>query len=439
MPAAKVLIIGAGPAGLALSHAAPDSAVILERSDGVGGLCRSMEIGDGVFDIGGHSFHSPHPEVVELVRRLMQGRWHTQRRDARVAFKGSLIDYPFQDHFSQISDPAVVAECLERPAAARAAAGAANFEEWIVQRFGAGVARYFMLPYNRKLWARDLREMSCEWVTERVAGAEPGPARGPPRRTPLMRQSQVGYPAYGGFGEIFRTLAKGCGPIEFGREVCSVDPIGKSVRTSDGAVWHWERLVSTMPAPLLLRAIAGCPADLVADADRLEHVSLKILLVLIARPLGDQPQRIYVADADVPPHKIAFNHTSSPSLRRRPAHAIMCEIAHSPYKPAPSDDALRRMTVDWLVDMDLIDRRGDVAETRIVDVKYAYPVYTRERAAIVTRLRRYLACLDIHSIGRFGGWEYLNSDACMLQGMSLAATLATGPGPHDQPPVRAAD
>jgi UDP-galactopyranose mutase len=421
----ELLIIGAGPAGLALSHHYPGPSRILERSGEVGGLCRSIEFGGGVFDIGGHSFHTPYADVADLVGGLMRGRWSVQQRDARVFVGGQLIDYPFQRHFDQLRDPRIVAECRAHRPSDGSGATAETFEDWIVQRFGAGVARHFMLPYNRKLWARDLRRMSCEWVGERVADGDSGEATPPlPRRQPLQSTSEVGYPADGGFVEIYRAMARGCGPIEFGRELARVDPVTRTARSNDGGVWRWDRLVSTMPLPRLLRAIEGCPPDLIADADQLEFVSLKMLLILVGRPLADQPQRVYSADPAVPPHKTAFNHTSSASLRARPVHAVMCEIAHSPEKPLAPDDALTRTTVDWLVDAGLIGARADVAETRVVDVEYGYPVYTPSRPAILERIRAYLAPLGVFTLGRFGGWDYVNSDACIRQGAQLAAQLA---------------
>lgn len=424
MAAGELIIIGAGPAGLALAHGYAGPSRILERGDDVGGLCRSIEFGGGVFDVGGHSFHSPDPEVLGLVERLMAGRWHAQRRDARVAFMGELIDYPFQQHFHQLSRPEVVAECLESRPAPGAAESADNFEDWIVARFGAGVARRFMLPYNRKLWARDLRRMSCEWVGERIAGNAPDAASmtGPTRR-PLQAASQVGYPADGGFGGIFQAMAEGCGPIELGQHIVAIDPRERTVRAASGAAWSWDRLVSTMPLPALLRAVRDCPAALIADADRLEYVSLKVLLVLVAGPVGGAPHRVYVADADAPPHKVAFNHTASPTLRARPVQAIMCEIAHSPEKPAASDNDLEAATLDWLTDTGLIAARGDVIETRMIDVEHGYPVYTHGRGAIVQRIRAWLEPLGISTIGRFGAWEYVNSDACIRQGLDLAARL----------------
>lgn len=417
-----VLIVGAGPTGLALSHAYPGGARILEASDEVGGLCRSITFGGGVFDIGGHSFHSPHPEVMSLVEGLMAGRWNAQRRDARVFFSGELIAYPFQQHFGQLSDVAIVEACRRSPGDMAAAAAAGDFETWIGARFGEGVARHFMLPYNRKIWARDLKRMSCEWVQERIAGAETPSNEA--RRQPLQSQSQIGYPAEGGFGAIFEALAARCGPIEMGQAVCAIEPVAKVARTASGQTWAYDRLVSTMPLPVLLRMVEGCPAALIADADRLELVSLKVLLILVAAPLGDQPQRVYVADPAIPPHKVAFNHTSSPSLRARPVHAIMCEISYSPEKPAQSDEALTAATVDWLADAGLIGSTAEVAETRVLDVRLGYPVYTHDRPAILERIRAWLAPLDIHTIGRFGGWDYVNSDACIWQGRQLAAQLA---------------
>ena len=102
----------------------------------------------------------------------------------------------------------------------------------------------------------------------------------------------------------------------------------------------------------------------------------------------------------------------------------MCEIAHSPEKPLAADEELERTTIDWLADTGLIGAAGDVAETRFVEVEYGYPVYTHDRPAILERVRAYLAPLGISTIGRFGGWDYVNSDACIWQGMQLARALS---------------
>ena len=353
----------------------------------------------------------------------MGSNWSVQPRDARVYFNGELIPYPFQQNFEKLSDIKIIEEC--RNVAQSDPHGAANFEDWIVARFGAGVATHFMLPYNRKLWARDLRRMSCEWVGERVADpSKANSAVSIGKRKPLQSNSWVAYPAHGGFGEIYKTMAKACGPIEFNCDVIRIDPNEKTLECKDGRAWHWGRLASTMPVPLLLKSIENTPPRLQAGADQLESVALRVLMILVAHPLPNAPQRIYVSHPAIPLHKAAFNHTSSESLRQRPMHAIMCEISHSTEKPLPSDGDLERSTTDWLIDAGLVPARGDIVQIAHFDAMYGYPVYTHDRVAIMGEIRAYLESKNIYTLGRFGAWEYANSDECVRQGMELARQLA---------------
>lgn len=422
----NVVVLGAGPAGLAFACRYGPGAVVLERSREVGGLSRSIEIDDGVFDIGGHSFHTPHPEVRDLVRSLMNGAWHEQRRDARVWISGQLIGYPFQQHFEDLDDGKTAEACRGHRVDPELVAQSANLEEWILRQFGSGVACAFMLPYNRKLWACDLKDMSVEWVSERVA-TDTG--RDPRRdsaliRQPLQSDSRIGYPAEGGFGAIFVALARRRERIELGEQVERIDPAGRRVHTSSGRTWPWERIVSTMPLPRLLRCIDDCPDAIVERASKLRAVPLKILLILARLRDPCVPQRVYIADPAVPPHKIAFNHTSSASLAKRTNHAIMCEVSYSPGKPVPPDAELLGASIDWLVESRFIASRHDVVSGRVVDVPYGYPVPTHTRPAIVAEIARYLHEQGIHTIGRFGSWSYANSDECIRQGLELADRLA---------------
>src|SRR5437868_11189431 len=43
-----------------------------------------------------------------------------------------------------------------------------NFEEFIYNVWGAGIAKHFAIPYNTKLWAVPLSEMETSWLGGRV-------------------------------------------------------------------------------------------------------------------------------------------------------------------------------------------------------------------------------------------------------------------------------
>lgn len=421
----RVVVIGAGPAGLAFAARYGENAIVLERSHTVGGLSRSIQIRDGIFDIGGHSFHTPHENVRELIQTIMQDKLHQQPRDARVWFQGETISYPFQQHYTQLGDKVVVADCHHRHDPDVVAASK-NFEEWIINRFGPGTARHFMLPYNRKLWARDLSEMSCDWVRERIVTEKSDFRIGDnqaPERQPLQSDSWVGYPTEGGFGSIFQSLAKRCKTIEFGNGITQIDGERRVAISGSGRSWNWEHLVSTMPLPALLDAICSCPERLRQLSAMLKAVSLKILMLLIKKPVRNVPQRIYICDPNVPSHKIAFNHTSSPQLAERLHHAVMCEVSYSDHKPCLPDAELRTGMIDWLYHAGYLADRADVVESQILNIPLGYPVNTLNKSAIIDEIKGYLSSRGIHSIGRFGSWDYANSDECIRQGLQLADRL----------------
>ena len=102
----------------------------------------------------------------------------------------------------------------------------------------------------------------------------------------------------------------------------------------------------------------------------------------------------------------------------------MCEISHSTEKPLPSDVDLESATTEWLIDAGLVPSRGDIAQIVHFDAMFGYPVYTHDRVAIMGEIRAFLKSKHIHTLGRFGAWEYANSDECIRQGMELARQLA---------------
>src|SRR3712207_8921066 len=80
-------------------------------------------------------------------------------------------------------------------------AGPRNFEEFIYQVWGAGIAKHFAIPYNRKIWAVPLTEMETSWLGGRV----PLPDLGEmidralkPVTKPMGTNARFGYPLRGG-------------------------------------------------------------------------------------------------------------------------------------------------------------------------------------------------------------------------------------------------
>jgi UDP-galactopyranose mutase len=431
MRAHPVVILGSGPAGIGAALALDERGLILESLPDVGGLCRTIEFDGAVFDLGGHSFHTPHPEVRKLVFNAVE--MFEQPRDARCFSHGRLIPYPFQQHFRELPAPSVVRECLSGLQAAAGGAGARHFAEHVVDRFGEGIARHFLRPYNRKLWKTDLSELAVDWVGERVAAPEGQGnsfAKDGGKRTPLASDTTVAYPARGGFGEILRALATRLPNLHCGQTVTRIDPRRRELALHSGKVLRWQRVISTLALPRLLALIPDVPADLVDAAAELRTLPLALVLVSISHPVDTPIQRIYSADSEWPAHKLVINHNSSDYLRSLPHHGILAEVS----LPPGSSSAPRNL--EWqvvlnLLEAGLVKTPAEVRSTCVLHIPHAYPVPTHSRTLIVHRITDWLRERDIDSVGRFGEWAYINADEALARGLALgrrlSATTLTNP------------
>ncbi|MGJ8639669.1 MAG: protoporphyrinogen/coproporphyrinogen oxidase [Opitutaceae bacterium] len=421
----KGICIGAGPSNLAFAQAYGAGLLLLEADTRVGGLCQSYEEQGGVFDLGGHSFHSHYPEAHELVETALGAPLFRQGREARVFSNGSLIPYPFQVHYDKLEVPELVADCAQGLEAARKdRSEPSNFEEFLISKFGHGVSKHFMLPYNRKIWGMDLKELSCDWVKERVA-APKGSTQSKEHngRQPLQDNSLVGYPQEDGFETIFTGLAaKQQNEIRLNSRVASINPGTKTLQCHNGTCESWDFLVSSMPLNELVQVVEGMPAELVEAAKALRWTRLRIEFLLSKNPLRNDIQRIYSADPEVPSHKMALNHNSSSSLQSRNHHAIMAEVSMTDQKQV-DETLIASKTIDFLIEADVLKSAEDIIWTGHRTLPYGYPVYSHGREEIVRQIREWLLERNIHIIGRFGEWDYINSDECLMRGIRLAQRL----------------
>ena len=419
------LIIGSGPSGIGAALGLERDYLVLESSYEIGGFSSTIELNGAVFDLGGHSFHTPHPEIKELVYSSIE--MHEQKRDAQCFHDGELIQYPFQKNFNSLTNTQIVNECRQGLSACDDGKNSAHFEEYIERRFGFGIAKHFMLPYNRKLWGRDLRRLAADWTGERVAAplgiGEKFETEGGNRR-PLQSDTVIAYPAKGGFGEIFKALGKRVKNIEFGKAVEAIDFKRKIVYTTEKQAYKYKYLISTIPIIKLVNIIQDIPPHFIEISKNLDFLSLKLGLIVINHPVDTPIQRIYSAEDIIPAHKIALNHNSSDYLRRLPKHGIMMEISEGPEKKILRND-MEKWIIDSLLKVRIIKTISEVEKIYLKEAKFAYPVPTHNRDSIVDNIQTWLINEDIYSVGRFGQWAYINSDEAIFRGFKIGREISS--------------
>jgi len=423
---ADTIVIGAGPAGLGAALALGDSAIVLESRETAGGLCGTLTLDGAIFDLGGHSFHTPHPAIRQLVFDALE--MEEQNRDAWCWLNGEWVRYPFQQHFSELADSDSRHACQIGLDAAGGSQDAANFDEYLDRRFGRGITELFMRPYNRKLWGADLTRLDTDWVAERVAapaGTVESNMLESRRRSPIPKDAVIAYPAKGGYGEIFQALARRVADIRFRQSVTSIDPRTSTLRTANGETASWRRIISTLPLPALLRLIPNVPTAISSAASDLEAVPITLVMLVLDGPYETLRQRIYCPDENIIGHKIVLNHNSSRWLRTLPRHGVQVELSEfNPFSSSTDVRSLVNAVVAGLLRMGVIPSPDYVRRTKVLRIPFGYPVQTRSRGNIVALAQHWLSEHRIYTAGRFGEWAYINSDEALYRGHCVGMKLA---------------
>jgi UDP-galactopyranose mutase len=436
-----VIVIGAGPTGLSAAYHLGAESLLLEQADSVGGCCRSIEEAGFTFDYAGHIMFSNEPYVHELYRMLLGDNVHWQDREAWIYSQGVHTRYPFQGALHGLP-PAVIKECVmgaiearygstktssmtSPPATGSTREAHAHFEEFIYKVWGAGIAKHFAIPYNRKLWAVPLHEMETSWLGGRVPLPDleqmiEGALQPVPR--PMGPNARFGYVLRGGFQAMMDGfLPRLEGELMLGARVERILTEERVVVLSDGRRLPWEQLISTMPLPLLVRALGEeAPEPVQAAAKRLRHVSVRCVNLGIGRENLTEKHWIYYPE-DTVFHRIFVQGNASPHCNPPGGFGLTCEITYSPLKPLPAEGAaLTQRCIEDCRRVGMFGANDPILVANQIDIPYAYVVYDHERAANVATIRSWLGSRDILLAGRYSEWKYYNSDHAFLAGKGAA-------------------
>lgn len=427
-------ILGGGLSGLVLASRLPD-AEVLEAADQPGGLCRSLAFDGFTFDPhGSHILFSKDPRAMAFYEELLANNVCRRRRNTKVFYKGRYVKYPFENGLGDLpaeDNLACLLGYIEAYVARKvgAATKPENFKEWMYYRFGRGITDRYLLPYNEKIWKTPAEAMGTEWVDGRV----PDPPLEDVVKASLgiptegyTHQLNFLYPREGGVEALVRGVLPKVRRVRPGFRVTSVTRRGSRwIVGSETEEREYDEIVSTIPIPELVRAIRDAPGEVRAAADALVHRSLVTVMVGLARPDLNDLSWVYFPR----PEDGRFNRISFPSNfsdRAAPAGTssavaeITCDAGDDIWNSADGD--LVRHVVEK-ADALRVFRREDVIAARVARTRYAYVVFDRDHRRKLDLVNAYAAKRGIRLLGRFGQFDYINTDQCILRGLALAAEL----------------
>jgi protoporphyrinogen oxidase len=414
----KTAIIGAGFAGLSAGHKLKKDYIILEKEERPGGFCRTHIIKGFAFDYTGHFLHLRKPAVEKFIRGCVGVKLEKVARKAFIRTGNVYTGYPYQVNNYGLPEE-TVAENITGFLRAKFAGQASqkNFREWVITALGAGIAENFMLPYNFKLLKHPLDKLTVRWLGRFV----PNPTvqeimRGilPKGKADIGYNAHFYYPASGGIESVIKGMyEKIKGNVRLNSGVKKIDAKNRVVYY-DGGSERYEKLISTMPLPELIRA-AGLK-ELLPLAGKLKATSVYSLNVGFKSKGNIDRHWVYVPEAKYPFYRIGF--PSEVVAANAPAgySSVFTEISFHGAAPKGIDASI----IKGLLDMGVIASKKDIVVKLPLVLKDAYVIYDEEREKVVPEIMRVLERYGIYTAGRWGNWEYSSMEDAILEGFEAA-------------------
>lgn len=204
-----VIIIGAGPAGLTMAYELLKekgneqyNVKILEETQDIGGISKTVKYNGNRMDIGGHRFFSKDDRVMNFWSQLMpvQGKnsfddeklgrekplvkggpdpekednvMLIRHRVSRIYYLKKFFDYPISmkpETFKNMGFGRTIKAGFSYLKSIFVKKPETSLENFYINRFGKVLYSMFFEKYTEKLWGRHPSEISADWGAQRVKG-----------------------------------------------------------------------------------------------------------------------------------------------------------------------------------------------------------------------------------------------------------------------------
>ncbi len=445
----KVVVLGAGPAGLGaawklslLGH----SVTVLERDEAAGGMGKTLKVGQYKVDYGPHTFHvRPTKEseaIIDAIRPFFGENPHILIRGTRVFLRGKFYVYPLE--LLQVLfgvSPRLSAKILSDyvkatiTSALRPPKKESSFEEWGVRNLGRTLYDLCFGIYSARVWGLPTSQISSKQA-QRVAKLN---LKNIILRTLGIKADPVTYFAkylypQDGISVLFENMAEAVRAQ--GSRVLFQSPVTRLVRNGqriervvyqrDGREIDIEcdAVLSTVPLPALAKMFDPPLPQSVRDAaTRLRYRSLVLVYVVIDREQLADWHWVYLLDEHFRCNRISEQKNVSPSMI--PCNQTVLCVEISCFKGdeiwSGSDEDLFRIVWRDLSKLGYGLKESEVSSFFVRRIDTAYPVYELNfEEYLIPALEGLYKVQNLFTLGRHGLFLNNSMDDNVLLGAQLA-------------------
>ena len=406
----RIGILGAGISGLSVGRLLQDKfdVEILEASSEIGGIAKTRKVkGYTYHPIGGHCFNSKYPQVLDFVFNTILERenWNTIDRKAVIKLRDYLVNYPIEYSVKQIAafDPDLALAITSDFLNTKPSAEFLNLEDWFRKKFGDTLTDIYFLPYNRKIWNTEPKDMDPQWVE----GKLPVPDKKSFFRgllgseTDKMPHRSFYYPATNDQNTFIESLASSL-TISKNYQVKQITFDTRSNKWIVNSDKEYDVLISTIPLNLLPGIVQNTPKKIKEQALSLKYNKITTML-WTSKPV--QFTWSYIPSEESIFHR--YIHIGNYCIPSKDI-TITEAIGSRSYEEMSSEGKKDPFLLEPL-DYNVSD--------------HAYVIFDANYKTATSDIKQHFSSLGIYLLGRFGEWDYYNMDECIKRSIEISEEI----------------
>ena len=441
----KILIVGAGPAGLTAGYILAENGykveIIEQNSKYVGGISRTEEFKGFRFDIGGHRFFSKSKEINLLWEKILPKNFRTRDRKSRIYFNKNFFNYPL-DLTEVIFKLGIVESIICFSSFLKAKIfpikKPKSYHDWIYNNFGERLYLNFFKSYTEKVWGLSCDDISADWAAQRIKGLNFKEIIFQSIKKIFFKKNkkkiiktlinQFKYPDYGP-GMMWEAARDKI--IDNGSKIEMAVKAIKYLYNKTEKKWHVTIQNKNNDEKVIISDIVICSAPMrdvgmaiypqlkcLEDVKKLNYRDYITVAVLIDQKKIIDDNWIYIHEEKVKAGRIQ-NYTAWSSLMAPSTEKSCLGLEYFCNKNDKlwnnSDSDLKKIALEDLKLLKLIDTNR-IIDFFVVRQEKAYPVYDDNYRDIVEKVSNEIEndYNNFYLVGRNGMHKYNNQDHSMM-------------------------
>jgi protoporphyrinogen oxidase len=420
------IVLGAGLTGMSFAYHFNRSVPLFERNPIPGGLARTISANGYAFDLAPHLLHMRSPYLKSLVFNELNLDLQKYIRHSVIYFDSRIVPYPFELHLNYLSEKKRK-ECLQgieelekRDKKEDQTFQAESYKKYALNAFGKGIARNYLLPYNRKVWDINPAEMTCEWMKLIPTVNLEQIKKNAFEKTEVKfgYNSEFYYPRENGVQALADAFAERLDNIRLAEEVIKINTQKRVVYFASNKEVQYQKLVSTIPLQQLMDK-TDIP-ELHQKAKKLRHTSVYMVNLVIKGDIPDTIHWMYFPQPDFEFYRISFPKNYFPGCAPENEKVLAVEVGSQNHDLAL--DEIQKKIIEQIQKIPVFKIR-EICLIHCEKIPVAYCIYDKFRTRIVNETLDILNDSGIKSIGRYGQWEYSTMEDAILYGKELAEEI----------------